>query len=374
MPWTCARLEAEWIGSPIEILGDSATSALRAFDCVEKHLGVDWLAARRLHGWGPGPTLDVVLLGECLAGVDTLHGFEILLDKVRTGDDSGLSEMEAIRMFRRMGDLEIELAPELLVGTAKKKPDFRVRRSGERWTYVEVTKPDTSDAAAAAQKLLQRLQDVMRVRREFSMEIFLRREPTMTEEKAILTAAIGLADSDAFETLDLPKLALITKQLFTGPIVTPINHPGEDNTVARLGAATGVVSSDGTEPQRLISVRMPFTDERADAFLKREAKQLSKDERGLIMVDMKNAHSGMKRWDLLIRRRLQPDVHTRVGAVCLFTSGLELGRTGVQLLFDFKTIENPHATQPLPQWILDEIRKMAAADDAKRTARNGAES
>lgn len=366
MPWTRERLEAEWIGSPIEALGDSAASALRAFDCVEKHLGAEWLTARHLHGSGPGPTLDVVFLGECLASVDTLQGFEILLEKVRTGDVSALSEMEAVHMFRRMGDVEIELAPELLVGTAIKKPDFRVRRSGERWTYVEVTKPDTSDAAVAAQELLQRLQGVARVRREFYMEIFLRREPTTTEEQAILTAATGLADSDAFETIDLPQLALITKQSFTGPVVTPINHPGEDNKTPRFGVATGVLGGDGTEPQRLILVRMPFSEDRADAFLKREAKQLSKDEQGLIMMDMMGARSGMKTWGLLLRRRLQPDVHTRVGGICLFAKGLELGRTSLQLLFDFTTVENPHATQPLPRWVLDEIRQMAAVDDTKR--------
>jgi hypothetical protein len=307
-----------------------------------------------------------VFLGECLAAIENLQGLELLVEKVRTGDFSVLSEMEAVRMFRLMGGVEIELAPELPVGTSTKKPDFRVRRAGERWTYVEVTHPDTSDAAVAARELLQRLQGVVRVRREFSVEIFLRREPTISEEQALLAAATGLADSDRFETIDLPQLALITKQPFTGPVITPLNHPGEDNKCPRLGVATGIVGGDGTEPHRLVSVRMPFSDDRADAFLKREAKQLSKDEQGLIMMDMMGTRSGMHGWDLLLRRRLQPSVHTRVGGVCLFAKGIELGPTSPQLLFEIATIENPHATQPLPQWILEEFRKLAAADDAKR--------
>ena len=256
MPWTRDKLEAEWIEAPTEALGDRAASALSAFDCVEKHLGAEWLTARHLRGSGPGPTLDLVLLGECLAGIETLQGFELLVEKVRTGDFSALSEMEAVQMFRLMGGVEIELAPELSVGTATKKPDFRVRRGGERWTYVEVTHPDTSDTAMAAQNLLQRLQGVARVRREFSLEIFLRREPTTTEELALLAAASGLADSERFETIDLPQLALITKQPFNGPVVTPLNHPNEDNNSPRFGAATGVLGGNGTEPQRLVSVRI----------------------------------------------------------------------------------------------------------------------
>jgi hypothetical protein len=53
MPWTREKLEAEWIGAPIEALGDRAPAALSAFDCVEKHLGAEWLAARHLQGSGP---------------------------------------------------------------------------------------------------------------------------------------------------------------------------------------------------------------------------------------------------------------------------------------------------------------------------------
>src|ERR1700738_1818720 len=57
MPWTREKLEAEWIGAPIEALGDRAPAALSAFNCVEKHLGAEWLTARHLQGSGPEPTL-----------------------------------------------------------------------------------------------------------------------------------------------------------------------------------------------------------------------------------------------------------------------------------------------------------------------------
>ncbi|MGA7750924.1 MAG: hypothetical protein WCA63_12365 [Gallionella sp.] len=371
MIWTRERLETEWIREPMEAIGDRASSALSAFDCIERHLGADWLAAHSHRTQGVGPTLELILFGECLAAIETLHGFDVLVDKVRRGDSSALSEMKAVRMFKLMGDVEIELAPDLPVADAMKKPDFRVRHPGERWTYVEVTRPDMSDAAVAAKELLRRLNSVKQVRREFSLEIFLRREPDPNEEGALLAAAIDIADSEQFGTVDLPNLALITKQPFTGPVVTTVNHPGEDNKCPRFGVASGILGGDGTEPQRLVSVRMPFSDDRADAFLKREAKQLSKEEQGFIMMDMADSRSGMRGWNLLLRRRLQSNVHTRVGGICLFSNALELGSTHLHMLFEFLTVDNPHAAQPLPPWILEELQKLEAIDNAKRASPRG---
>jgi hypothetical protein len=370
MPWTRERLESEWIKAPISELGDRASIATSAFDCVEKHFGPEWLSVRNLQSTGIAPTLNVVLLGECLVAIENIKGFDFLVEKVRANDFSALAEMEAVRMFHLMGGVEIELEPDLVVGISTKKPDFRVRRAGERWTYVEVTRPDTSETVEDARKLLKRLQSVANVKREFSLEIFLRRDPNATDEKALLLAATTLADSDKYETLDLPDLALITKQPFTGPIITPIDHPGEDNSRPRVGTATGIICNDGTEPNRLVSVRMPYSDDRADLFIKREAKQLSKSEQGLIMMDMTKSNAGMKYWKSFLLRRFQPNVHTRVGGVCMFSSGIELGYTGIHLIFDFVTVENIHATNPLPGWIFEELKNIATVENAKRGAPN----
>lgn len=138
MLWTRERLETEWIREPMAALGDRAGSALCACDCIERHLGADWLTAQHRHAQGVGPTLELILFGECLAAIEDLHGFDVLVDKVIRGDSSALSEMKAVRMFKLMGDVEIELAPDLRVAGSMKKPDFRVRRPGERWTYIEV--------------------------------------------------------------------------------------------------------------------------------------------------------------------------------------------------------------------------------------------
>jgi hypothetical protein len=40
--------------------------------------------------------------------------------------------------------------------------------------------------------------------------------------------------------------------------------------------------------------------------------------------------------------------------------------TSLQLLFDLAPLENPHAAQPLPPWMLEGFRRLASADDVKR--------
>ena len=131
-------------------------------------------------------------------------------------------------------------------------------------------------------------------------------------------------------------------------IIVVGSHAGEPN-VSRVGAAAGVFGGD--EPSRHISVRMPFADERAEAFMTGEARQLSTDAPGLIMIGMAHAAGGMKVWEPLILRRFQPTIHTRVSAVCLFGGGMVSTTAGEAILDETKLLVNPHARFSLPLWI-----------------------
>jgi hypothetical protein len=91
--------------------------------------------------------------------------------------------------------------------------------------------------------------------------------------------------------------------------------------------------------------------QRAERFISSEAAQLSGDAPGLIMVEMTNTKTGFKSWEPLIKRRFQPTIQTRVGGVCLFSSGILLTSTGFAVPSQTKLLLNPHATLPLPSWI-----------------------
>jgi hypothetical protein len=59
----------------------------------------------------------------------------------------------------------------------------------------------------------------------------------------------------------------------------------------------------------------------------------------------------MKIWEPSLLRRFQPEMHTRVGGVCLWAGGLIVTSKGADQLFETKLIVNPHAKFPLSGWI-----------------------
>jgi len=51
------------------------------------------------------------------------------------------------------------------------------------------------------------------------------------------------------------------------------------------------------------------------------------------------------------RRRFQPTINTRVSALCLFASSQTQTPQGAASLTQVKLLINPHARNPLPDWI-----------------------
>jgi hypothetical protein len=105
-------------------------------------------------------------------------------------------------------------------------------------------------------------------------------------------------------------------------------------------------------------VRIAFSDDRAKAMLDAEAPQLAKDVPGLIMAGVASATGAMKTWEPSLKRRFQPQMHTRVGGVCLWWGGLFTTPKGEDQLFESKLIVNPHARFPLPRWIIETLSEI----------------
>ncbi len=115
----------------------------------------------------------------------------------------------------------------------------------------------------------------------------------------------------------------------SGPIV-PDDH-GEERR-PRIGQAK--------IKTRRVVVRLPFSDERAENLLRRESAQLPTEGPGLIVVHMGNAPGVFISWEPLLRRRFQPTVHTRVGAVCLFSAGTVLTERSFAVLSQTKLLNS----------------------------------
>jgi hypothetical protein len=356
MSWTWEEIEADWlVGSP---LAARPETVVEAFNRVERTFSRDWIEALRssvvgTERAGAGPTLYMVSMGLLIASLDGIFGADKLLELLKQGKHSAIAEVTAIHLVRAARpDVTVELFPEVQVGNRRRQPDFRARAGSGDWTYIEVTKPDVSEAQTRVETILGRIAGTVReMKLDFGLEVFLRREPKDTEVDFIVSRIPRFCCLEGMHTEELPAdLGLLILNHDRPGFVQLKEHAGEEN-VPRLGHMTFIRGPDGA--CRHIAARMAYSDERATQFLRAEAKQLPKEYPGLIMVLMLGAPGGMRAWAPLLRKRLQPSIHTRVSGICLFESGGELTADGWVQILRTKLLQNPHARLPLPHWIVD---------------------
>ena len=349
MGWTYDEIEREWLAGGV--IAVSAEEAVMAFDRCELVLGREWINQSRGKMVGALPTLHVVATGQRLAALDGLGNTDALIKKLRKDDPSAAAELHAIYMLRSSNQISVELFPKVISGNREREADFRIRLDRDHpWVYVEVTQTDKAKSYEQMEVIFREICEVIHsVLRPFDLEVFLRRRPTATEVAAIITHSIFLLGDRESGREELPDNlgVLFLASSPTRPIV-PDDH-GEE-VVPRLGKANVIATGDGSANRRIV-VRIPYADERAEKFFHREASQLPVDEPGLVMVDMRHATAGFSSWERLIMRRFQPNVSTRVGAVCLFSCNTVLTENGFSVLSETKLLANPHARIPLPDWV-----------------------
>jgi len=291
-------------------------------------------------------------MGQKLAAIeDLLPEATKLIEHTRRGDQAAETELTAIYLLRSRRPLtEINLYPPV----GSRVADFRIRRGDETWVYSEATKADISVIENRVRNSMQRLADLVEaIKAEFALEVFLRREPSEDEIEVVSRLIPRICTINSVVRQDLPNgLGFLALNECPPGQIVPRDHPGEEDR-PRLGIAKAAIG--GPEPNRHIAVRMAFSDERAEEFLRKESRQLPENFPGLVMVDMSAVPGGFTAWEPLIRRRFQPTIHRRVSAVCLFRGGIILRANGADWVLDAKTITNPYARNPLPQWIIDTL-------------------
>jgi hypothetical protein len=352
MTWTIHEIEENWLGGSISALALSPETIVAAFDLAERLLGRPWIEKHRANGTltGTVPTLSVVTTGQKLAALDGIRDGEKLVQGMLREDGSVIAEITAIYLIRSIRrDAQVELYPEV----GNRLADFRVRCTGLPWTYVEVTQPDCSEAAERARTVLEHVAVLVTdIKKSFALEVFFKREPNEAELAALIKSLPVFCAQEGIHQKELPyQLGLLfLNQSQPGQLV--LDDHG-DEVRPRIGMARAIAGTD--EPHRHIVVRMAFSDERAEAFMTSEARQLPKDSPGLIMIEMSRAQSGFKSWEPLLKRRFQPRIHTRVSGVCLFSGGFFSTESGEAWLPATKLLLNPFASLGLPAWIGDAL-------------------
>jgi len=173
------------------------------------------------------------------------------------------------------------------------------------------------------------------------------RDPTEDEEDELVRQATEACKTADGARRDIGDLASILVKAGDPAVVVPSILLEDDAT--RMSLAQSIVGPG--QPNRQIVVRAPFADQRAEAILSAEARQLPQNEAGLVMVDVAEQPTAFKSWAELIPRRFQPVQHTRVGGVLLFMTATTITPDGMMFLPYLKLISNPHAHIPVLSWI-----------------------
>jgi hypothetical protein len=244
-------------------------------------------------------------------------------------------------------------------------PDFRIRSRAEdpTWTYVEVTQAETSDAYRAVEETMARIAALTdEIGGSFALEVFLFREPRGEEIEPlrdhIRRFIAGGMEPRRAELADGLGL-LILNECSPGQVVPATIV--DDEQQPRIGIAQFRIEAN---LRRHVVVRAPFVDARVEEFVTREARQLSRNAPGLIMIGIDAAVGASTSWGPAIQRRFQPALHTRISGVCLLGGGLVSTEAGEAALDETHLLINPHARNPLPEWI---GRSLIAAGDEYRS-------
>ncbi len=359
MAWTFDQVAKKW--PEREILRFVADQVVSAFDAAEEGRG---------RAWVDGAVFDEIFsfgkymqfVGPLLRTLGNAPGVEELRERVLRGDRAAASELEAIHLLRmRRPRTEVEVAPAVKVGDHERHPDFRIREGNAPWVYVEVTRLGESEASAATREAMNRLScHLTRVQRAFMVEVILWRELKDGEEDVLTQAVYEVCHADPGHKRDVGDVASLIAKSGDPAIVIPSILPEDDNS--RMSVAVSIGGAD-TAP-RQIMIRAPFADERAEAVLRTKAKQLPKDESGLLMVNVARQPTAFDSWSDMLPSCFSASQRTRVGGVLLFMVAETGTIEGPMLLPLLKLVPNPHARLPIPAWISDVVADTRA--DAKR--------
>jgi len=363
MPWTFEEIEREWFGDAH--LAWDQEDVVRAFDVAEQLRGRDWVLANEadpaLVAAFPGvgrrggyqEFLRVYLFGKRAASIVGAQGAEEFIERLIANDPSTGEEASAIHLLRAGNpDTELEIAPTIAVGTHNRRPDFRIRKPREDWIYVEVTALNRSTASNRTLALLQRIAErVMSVDVPFLLEILLNRDPTTPEEEQVMAEAeIACREAQGHQR-DIGDIASILVKAGDPQIAIPslIENDGRP----RMAVSRALIGP--AQPNRQMIARIPFQDQRAEDILRIEARQLPRNECGIVMVNVNRQPSAFESWSQRVPERFAGGQHTRIAAVVLFMHATIPTNDGLAWLPFLRVIPNLRAAKPLPSWIVETL-------------------
>lgn len=346
MPSFADEIRSLWPSGPALPTGVDRDVAI-----VEQYLGEHWLVARLTEARArPGrlaPLVRIFDLAQKLPVIAALPGSKIILRKLRRDDGSAFAEVTAVYALSRCPGAEVNLFPKIVVQGVTKTPDFCVRRDGEVWTYVEVSRPAAPDFATELthdlRAIAERILDAPPS--PYVLEVDLLRQPTHLEVDELVAKAHSMivdggpchARSDNIGAL-----------YFNWPDVFEGSGP----------PAAVAYKLERDNPARQVAVRLPIDDHRAARHLDEEAKQLPPDFPSLVVLDLSNVTNAVAACGDLFTRYFAERQPERPSGAALMVPSIARSEDSFAILHHLSASRNPYARKWLPSWIPDQLRAL----------------
>lgn len=338
--FTWDEICSDWILKNCEDYDQS--ECMNAFTIIEKNLGRKWLEEKYRSMKGPVAVIPIIELGTILSRLESNPKFYSIVEKLRINKELDLARLASF--YTKQG-LDVEIEPEVLVGDRIKVPDLKVTFDGTP-VYFEAYNPSASRKLRSlhtyATTISQQVLDEMP--HGINFKIYLIREPTKQEVDEL----VKICKSISFATEE-------EKQYRIEDLAVCMSSPRENyqtiddgrylaDGVRRFFMVFGYIHGEGI--QKACLVGMPFTDSRVDRILRKQYPQLSREECNVVALELTGTSADLEFWSEGLKRRLQGEINTRIGAVIL-TRSLTNSEEG-RIMIDHKIIKHTNPRKPLP--------------------------
>ncbi len=282
--------------------------------------------------------------GLTIAACENLTGFNRVFKRWKEGERGARSELRFAATLLALGH-----RPTLEPSVKGKVLDAVISLANQN-VYFEVATPEFSDAVQQAWQRMNTL--ATRLTNEnpgTSISVYLVAEPTAQALHKIAEKVPRLTPTDA-GTLDE---------------LSGIAHLRCATVDAELGAFDPLHGSD--ELPRLVvasaarregafsraDVKLPITDDRAERLMHKELSHFARRERNVLVLNISRVIGALKRWEPLVKRRLQPKMNRRCGAVALLSTVGTVSPPAVEL--KSLVVRNQYAYVPVPAPLLKQL-------------------
>ena len=307
--------------------------------------------------------VSLIDTGLLLYELSKIEDSQVLIARLRKGDRAAYSEARIATHFFHQG-YEVRLQP-IVDGTSRLN-DVAVKVDSE-WVNIEVKTPQRSYLQKELEKTLHELfQLVNRIPISRDVHLFLTKEPTYEEQKAIETKAIELAIRDRQPSFgDVNQIAYIrnditsskptiigTRMIGSLTIVPsypePIRAIYEEMPVLFSSGVKFDTSENGINIQ--LTIHVPFEDHRIISLIEQKRRQLSPDSMNMVALDtahipIKHHTSGYNRWIKRLEEAFRTKLSRRIGAVLFFSMAIDISR--VDLKSSLYVNPDPYKRLPL---------------------------